>query len=172
MKKETFESVRNSTKSKAYLENRDDEWRDIPMHATRYCDNRSSVKRQAGTAWAAYAPYYDLMMVLMTLGKRKKAPADWTIKLSQIKPGDKVLEIGCGTGTLTLAAKARVGPSGEVSGIDIAAPEMVARARRKAIAERRRRFYTGREHREHPVPGQSFRHGDVQLHDISTCPKT
>jgi ubiquinone/menaquinone biosynthesis C-methylase UbiE len=53
------------------------------------------------------------------------------VKLAQLIPGDKVLEIGCGTGTLTLAIKAQVGKTGEVAGIDIA-PEMVALASRKA----------------------------------------
>jgi ubiquinone/menaquinone biosynthesis C-methylase UbiE len=66
----------------------------------------------------------------MTFGREKKFRQD-EIKLAQLKPGDKVLEIGCGTGTLTLAAKAQVGSSGEVSGIDIA-PEMVAAASHKA----------------------------------------
>lgn len=77
-----------------------------------------------------WAPYYDLIMVFMTLGGEKKL-RQLTIQLSQIKPGDKVLEIGCGTGSLTMAARARVGPAGEVAGIDIA-PEMVAKARSKA----------------------------------------
>ena len=77
-----------------------------------------------------YARYYDLITTLMTLGREKKL-RQMEIKLAQLKPGDKVLEIGCGTGTLTVAAKEQVGPSGEVVGIDIA-PEMVAAAGRKA----------------------------------------
>jgi ubiquinone/menaquinone biosynthesis C-methylase UbiE len=77
-----------------------------------------------------WAPYYDLTMALITCGREKKL-RQMTIKLSQIMPGDNVLEIGCGTGTLTLAAKAQVGSSGEVAGIDIA-PEMVTQARHKA----------------------------------------
>jgi ubiquinone/menaquinone biosynthesis C-methylase UbiE len=77
-----------------------------------------------------YAPWYDLIMTVMTLGKEKKLRQD-TIGLAQIRTGDTVLEIGCGTGSLTLAAKERVGPSGEVTGIDIA-PGMVAKARSKA----------------------------------------
>jgi ubiquinone/menaquinone biosynthesis C-methylase UbiE len=77
-----------------------------------------------------YAHFYDIITTLMTFGREKKFRQD-EIKLTQLKQGDKVLEIGCGTGTLTLAAKAQVGSSGEVVGIDIA-PEMVAVARHKA----------------------------------------
>ena len=77
-----------------------------------------------------WASYYDLTMTLMTLGREKNLRQS-TIRLSQMKPGDKVLEIGCGTGTLTMAAKEQVGPSGEAAGIDIAL-EMVAVARNKA----------------------------------------
>ena len=77
-----------------------------------------------------WARYYDFVMALMTFGREKKL-RQMTIKLSQLMPGDKVLEIGCGTGTLTLAAKEQVGASGEVTGIDIA-PEMLDVASRKA----------------------------------------
>ena len=86
------------------------------------------VKKQEGQL-GHMARYYDLITALMTFG-REKAFRQVTIKLARVMPGDKVLEVGCGTGTLTLAAKARVGSSGEVVGIDIA-PEMVAVASRK-----------------------------------------
>ena len=88
-----------------------------------------AVKKQWGQM-GRYARYYDLIMVLLTLGREKKL-RQMEIKLAQLMPADKVLEIGCGTGTLTLAAKAQVGSSGEAVGIDIA-PEMVAVANHKA----------------------------------------
>jgi ubiquinone/menaquinone biosynthesis C-methylase UbiE len=86
-------------------------------------------KKQEGQM-GRWARYYDLLMFFMTLG-REKALRKATLDLAQVKTGDKVLEIGCGTGTLSLAAKKRVGPSGEVAGIDIA-PEMAAVASKKA----------------------------------------
>ena len=54
------------------------------------------------------------------------------IEMAGIKPGDKVLDVGCGTGNLTLTARSYVGPTGSVSGID-ASPEMINKAR-KSVA--------------------------------------
>jgi ubiquinone/menaquinone biosynthesis C-methylase UbiE len=54
-----------------------------------------------------------------------------TVTMADIKSGDKVLDIGCGTGNLTLVAESRVGASGEVHGLD-PAPEMIAVAQKKA----------------------------------------
>jgi ubiquinone/menaquinone biosynthesis C-methylase UbiE len=87
------------------------------------------VQKQEGQM-GKWAPWYDLIMYLMTFGKEKKFRQE-TIQLARVRPGDIVLEIGCGTGSLTLAAKEQAGPAGVVAGIDIA-PEMVAKARRKA----------------------------------------
>lgn len=87
------------------------------------------IKKQEGQL-GYMARYYDLIMALMTFG-REKTFRHMTIELAQLMPGDKVLEVGCGTGTLTIAAKAQVGSPGEVVGIDIA-PEMVAVASSKA----------------------------------------
>src|SRR4051812_26985691 len=44
--------------------------------------------------------------------------------------GDIVLDIGCGTGSTTLAAWQQVAPTGSVTGVDIA-PAMLAAARRR-----------------------------------------
>jgi demethylmenaquinone methyltransferase/2-methoxy-6-polyprenyl-1,4-benzoquinol methylase/phosphoethanolamine N-methyltransferase len=62
-----------------------------------------------------------------------KAPAirKATVKLAHVAPGEKVLDVGCGTGSLAIDAKGKAGPAGEVHGID-AAPEMIEVARQKA----------------------------------------
>jgi demethylmenaquinone methyltransferase/2-methoxy-6-polyprenyl-1,4-benzoquinol methylase/phosphoethanolamine N-methyltransferase len=54
-----------------------------------------------------------------------------TVERAGLKPGDGVLDVGCGTGELTLVAKAGVGPAGRAVGID-ASPEMIEVARQKA----------------------------------------
>ena len=73
---------------------------------------------------------YDSYMRMMTLG-RERALREITVNSAQVKPGDCVLEVGCGTGTLTLAAKRQAGPSGKVFGIDII-PGMIELSQQKA----------------------------------------
>ncbi|MGB3461557.1 MAG: class I SAM-dependent methyltransferase [Rhodanobacter lindaniclasticus] len=46
-------------------------------------------------------------------------------------PGERVLDVGCGTGSLALMAKTRVGTNGTVYGVD-ASEQMLKRAVRKA----------------------------------------
>lgn len=76
------------------------------------------------------ATMYDLLMWLYHRG-RERAFRKEILRLAALAPGQSVLDIGCGTGTLAIAAKQVVGAVGIVRGID-ASPEMVARARAKA----------------------------------------
>jgi ubiquinone/menaquinone biosynthesis C-methylase UbiE len=73
---------------------------------------------------------YDLYMKRITFG-RENALRKMTVNLAQIKRGDCVLEVGCATGTLTLAAKRQTGSTGSVFGIDII-PGMIEASREKA----------------------------------------
>lgn len=77
-----------------------------------------------------WASAYDWVIRIMTLGKAS-AIRRTTVELAQIKPGDVVLDVGCGTGELTRQAKIRAGAVGQVYGIDAAA-EMIAVARHQA----------------------------------------
>ena len=54
------------------------------------------------------APYYDLVMALFTAG-RDRTLRRMTVAQARLMPGDRVLEIGSGTGSLSLAARERTG---------------------------------------------------------------
>jgi len=77
-----------------------------------------------------WARFYDLVTWLMTFG-REPGIRRMTIELAGIKEGERVLDVGCGTGTLAIAARRPAGPAGEVHGIDPSA-EMISVAREKA----------------------------------------
>lgn len=78
--------------------------------------------------FAKLAPLYDLgvrLLGLMLGGERRVR--ERVLDLLPLQQGDRVLEIGCGTGTVTLMAAQRVGLNGAAVGID-PSPEMLARA--------------------------------------------
>lgn len=76
------------------------------------------------------AARYDFLVRLWTIGRegsfrrRLLAPV-------KLQPGETLLEVGCGSGSLAIVAKGQVGDRGSVTGLD-ASEEMVARARLKA----------------------------------------
>jgi len=77
-----------------------------------------------------WARFYDLATWLMSFG-REPGIRRMTIELAGIVEGERVLDVGCGTGTLAIAARRQTGPTGEVQGIDPSA-EMIEVAREKA----------------------------------------
>jgi ubiquinone/menaquinone biosynthesis C-methylase UbiE len=94
---------------------------------TENAHNHSAPQTQGRTIpWAAF---YDTLVKLMSFGK-DKAIRKASVELAQINPGDKVLDVGCGTGDLTLEAKKLAGSTGEVHGTD-ASPNMIEQARQK-----------------------------------------
>ena len=80
-----------------------------------------------------WASYYDPVVQILTFGQASTMRQQ-TAKLAEIQAGDRVLDVGCGTGDLTIAAKAKAGSSGLVVGID-PAPEMIASAHQKAAQQ-------------------------------------
>ena len=77
-----------------------------------------------------WASFYDLTVNLMTFGLVHRLRTK-TVDHALLKPVEKVLDVGCGTGGVTIPAKLRVGKNGSATGID-PSPEMIAIARRKA----------------------------------------
>lgn len=76
------------------------------------------------------ARWYDLLGRIVSRGQ-VKAVRKTFIDLAAPAPGDAVLDVGCGTGTLAIDMTALVG-AGNMHGID-ASPEMIDIAREKAV---------------------------------------
>jgi len=75
--------------------------------------------------------FYDLMARWFVMHGQEKKFRQMIIDLAQIQTGEAVLDVGCGTGTLALTAKKRVGNMGRVCGID-PSESLLGGARRKA----------------------------------------
>jgi ubiquinone/menaquinone biosynthesis C-methylase UbiE len=76
---------------------------------------------------------YDFVHEKLSLGKERhfrERTMDWMA----FAPTDRVLDVGCGTGSLTILVGRRLLPPGEAVGID-AAPRMIRIAREKAVRE-------------------------------------
>ena len=71
--------------------------------------------------------FFDTFLFRGKLRELRQRTAD----LAHIQPGEKVLDVGCGTGTLALEVAPRVGATGRVCGID-PGDQQIARARFKA----------------------------------------
>ena len=66
--------------------------------------------------------------------ERNLAPMlDLLMEAARLRPGERVLDVGCGTGPTTAAAACAVRPGGSVLGLDLAA-ELVAAARARVDA--------------------------------------
>ncbi|AFY91019.1 class I SAM-dependent methyltransferase [Chroococcidiopsis thermalis] len=97
------------------------------MH--RRVESHQQAPQTTGQTVRRWAHLYDAVVGLVALGKERDI-REMTAQIAGLKPSDKVLDVGCGTGSLAIAVKTRVGATGEVYGID-ASPEMVEVARRK-----------------------------------------
>ena len=79
----------------------------------------------AGQRWADRQAAQDILLGPV---------ADILIDRAKPQPGERVIDVGCGSGATTIAFARKVAPSGHVFGVDISAP-MLARARASAPKE-------------------------------------
>ncbi len=78
------------------------------------------------------------------------------------RPGEHVVDIGCGAGTTTLMLAERVGPAGRVLGVDISGP-MISLARRRAETARSAAQFIEADASEYPFERRAFDLGFSQL---------
>ena len=97
------------------------------MH--RMHDNAKSGPETTG-AVIHWTPSHNMFARLAGMGVNQ-ANSRMIVEMAKIKPGDKVLDVGCGTGDLTLTAKSYAGASGSAYGID-PSPEGIEIARKNA----------------------------------------
>jgi ubiquinone/menaquinone biosynthesis C-methylase UbiE len=99
------------------------------MHRMRNEPRNSNGPETTGTV-LHWASEYDFFTSLLGMGANGPN-SRMVVELAQIRPGASVLDVGCGTGNLTLTAQTALGNGGKAYGID-ASPEMIERARKKA----------------------------------------
>jgi ubiquinone/menaquinone biosynthesis C-methylase UbiE len=76
---------------------------------------------EAGQRWAGMQARIDTMFAPMT---------EVALERAKLAPGEKVLDVGCGSGATSLEAARYVGPEGQVLGVDVSQPMLKLAVRR------------------------------------------
>lgn len=80
----------------------------------------ATYRRYSGTAAQLYQSFFVPSIATPVSGE--------LLRTAALQPGTRVLDVACGTGVVTRAAAEQVGPTGSVTGIDIA-PDMISVAK-------------------------------------------
>ena len=107
-----------------------------------------------GDALIRWAWLYDLGLRLWW-GRRGAAWRSGLVDRLDLRPGQRVLDVGSGTGQLAFALADRVVPGGSVDGVD-AAVEMVGRAQRNNRRRPRPVTFTEARAQGLPFPDETF----------------
>jgi SAM-dependent methyltransferase len=95
---------------------------DTPTGHEQNADQIAYWNGPAGQRWADRQAAQDILLGPV---------ADLVIDRAKPKPGERVIDIGCGSGVTTIGFAHKVAPSGHALGVDISGP-MLARARASA----------------------------------------
>ena len=87
--------------------------------------NEAEKKRWNDATWTEHWPKRERLTETVT---------PMLLAALQLKPGERVLDIGCGGGLTTLAAAKEIGNTGAAAGADISAPLLALASRRAAEA--------------------------------------
>ena len=98
---------------------------DAPKGHEQNADQIAYWNGPGGQRWADRQQAQDILLAPV---------ADILIDRAETKAGESVVDVGCGSGAISIALAQKVGPSGHVLGIDISGP-MLARARQIAPAD-------------------------------------
>lgn len=109
-------------------------------------DMRELWNGEATSSWVQDPDRYDHMLAPFT---------EQVLDTAELQPGERVVDIGCGSGAHTRAAATRVGPDGRATGVDISAP-LIALGRQRAA--------------EAGLDNVEFVEGDAQVDEIPGAP--
>jgi ubiquinone/menaquinone biosynthesis C-methylase UbiE len=95
-----------------------------------------STKASAAASGSSYVLGHTEVEVrrLLLQGQLYNDYTEHALRLAGLRPGMRVLDVGCGPGDVSFAAARLVGPTGTVLGVD-AAPEMIELARARAAEQ-------------------------------------
>ncbi len=97
---------------------------DAPTGHDQNADQIAYWNGPGGQRWADRQQSQDILL---------QPVADLLVDRARAKAGERIIDVGCGSGAVSIALARQVGPGGHVMGIDISGP-MLARARQTAPA--------------------------------------
>jgi SAM-dependent methyltransferase len=98
---------------------------DAPKGHEQNADQIAYWNGPGGQRWADRQQAQDVLLAPI---------ADALIDRARPMPGERIIDVGCGSGATTIAFAQKVAPSGHVLGVDVSGP-MLARARQSAPRE-------------------------------------
>ena len=106
---------------------------DAPQGHEQNADQIAYWNGPAGQRWAERQAAQDIVL---------KPVADLVIDRAKLRPGERVIDVGCGSGATAIAFERKVAPSGHVLGVDVSGP-MLERARQSCAERPADRFRAG-----------------------------
>lgn len=114
-------------------------------------EHRTGIILDRGWRYDLEVWFFDTFLVRGRIGELRRL----VLELAELASGSRLLDVGCGTGTLAIAAARRLRGCGQVAGVD-PAPRQVERARAKARRSRMEVDFKQGTIEDLPFPDESF----------------